>query len=174
MCWQQLTHFGSWLNDFWTTVSMSFPIDTSANNKVWIVLETHEWPSQVTKLCPITIHAKSNSHLLMKKLFNDIWENFSCLFSLFRHLYKYLCNFHVKSLHPYTAMWLHLLEINSSSVHMYICVCFIRNYPIFNKVSLWYCRRLREVSLLGIIAKYGSPIREWALLYQAFFEVSVK
>ena len=93
MCWQQLTHFGSWLNDFWTTVSMSFPIDTSANNKVWIVLETHEWPSQVTKLCPITIHAKSNSHLLMKNLFNDIWENFSCLFSLFRHLYKYLCNF---------------------------------------------------------------------------------
>ena len=26
-----------------------------------------------------------------------------------------------------TAMWLHLLEINSSSVHMYICVCFIWN-----------------------------------------------
>ena len=25
-------------------------------------------------------------------------------------------------------MWLHLLEINSSSVHTYICVCFIRNY----------------------------------------------
>ena len=24
-------------------------------------------------------------------------------------------------------MWLHLLEINSSSVHMYICVCFIQN-----------------------------------------------
>ena len=27
-------------------------------------------------------------------------------------------------------MWLHLLEINSSSVHTYICVCFIRNYYI--------------------------------------------
>ena len=30
------------------------------------------------------------------------------------------------SLHPCTAMWLHLLEINSSSVHTYIFVCFIR------------------------------------------------
>ena len=28
-------------------------------------------------------------------------------------------------------MWLHLLEINSSSVHTYIFVCFIRNPPIF-------------------------------------------
>ena len=27
-------------------------------------------------------------------------------------------------------MWLHLLEINSSSVHTYILVCFIRNYYI--------------------------------------------
>ena len=27
-------------------------------------------------------------------------------------------------------MWLHLLEINSSSVHTYIFVCFIRNYYI--------------------------------------------
>ena len=34
------------------------------------------------------------------------------------------------SLHPCTAMWLHLLEINSSSVHTYIFVCFIRNYYI--------------------------------------------
>ena len=32
-------------------------------------------------------------------------------------------------------MWLHLLEINSSSVHMYILVCFIWNYPIFNSVN---------------------------------------
>ena len=46
-------------------VSMSFPIDTSANIKVWIALETHEWHFQMTDLCAITSHAKSNSHLFM-------------------------------------------------------------------------------------------------------------
>ena len=65
MCWQQFTVFSSWLNDFQTTVSMGFPIDTSANTKVWIVLETHEWHSPVTDLCVITIPAISNSHLCL-------------------------------------------------------------------------------------------------------------
>ena len=59
---------------------------------------------------------------------NDIWE---LLISIHVIVYKQ-CDFHIQSLHPCTAMWLQLLGINSSSVHTYICVCFIRNYPIFN------------------------------------------
>ena len=55
-------------------------------------------------------------------------ESHSHMFSsLFRCLYINQCIFHVNSHNPCTAMWLHLLEINSISVHMYICDCFIRN-----------------------------------------------
>ena len=59
---------------------------------------------------------------------NDIWE---LLISIHVIVYKQ-CDFCIQSLHPCTAMWLQLLRINSLSVHTYICVCFIRNYPIFN------------------------------------------
>ena len=55
---------------------------------------------------------------------NDIWE---LLISIHVIVYKQ-CDFHIQSLHPCTAMWLQLLRINSSSVHTYICVCFIQNY----------------------------------------------
>ena len=43
-------------------------IDTSANNKVWITLEIHEWPSQVTDFCAITIYAKEQFSPMDEKL----------------------------------------------------------------------------------------------------------
>ena len=74
--------------------------------------------------------AKSNSHLMIilyiwelshvfSSIYSDVCIN-TCVISMSSHFYT--C----------TAMWTLQLEINSSSVHMYIFVCFIRNYPIFN------------------------------------------
>ena len=65
--------------------------------------------------------------------FNTSESHFHMFSSLFRRLYISQCNFHSIYHSTSTAMWVLQLEINSSSVHMYTCVCFIQNYPIFNR-----------------------------------------
>ena len=61
----------------------------------------------------------------------SLWsKSFLIFLFLLLRVYISYSDFHVHSLTTCTAMWLHLLEINSSSVHAYILVCFIRNYYI--------------------------------------------
>ena len=92
-------------------------------------------------------------------------------------MYKYPCNFHVKSLHTWTAMWCTLKEfilvdvvtllhkyeviwhgnymgihtnaststrINSSSVHIYVHLCFITTHLIFNRVH--HCTKVQGLN----------------------------
>ena len=113
-------------------VSTNFSIDTSISTKVWIELETLEWPSQVTDLL---IQSRA---ILTYLQFNDICELSHVFSCLFRYLYKYLCKSQSSSsLHLYTAMWLHLLEKHSSSVHTNkMCLSSFPTYLIFHKFGL--------------------------------------
>ena len=54
-------------------------------------------------------------------------------------------------------MWLHLLEINSTSVHKYICFVSFEMYPIFNRckhfkynLELYHCFVNKELCLLPV------------------------
>ena len=135
LCWKCSTVSQVCLNDSWTTVSMSLPTDTCHLKKVvTIVLATHEWPSQVTDLSTMNIPVKSNSHLFLWTINSMTSESYlmcsRILFSLLRHLYKYLCYFHVKPVPTCTAMWLYLLEwIIQVYIYVHLCLshCDISN-----------------------------------------------
>ena len=77
--WQQFTvspASSKWLAD---NVSMNIPIDTIPSSYVWSMLETLEWPPQMTDLSTITIPAKSYSHPIHKQLILSHLRVISCL-----------------------------------------------------------------------------------------------
>ena len=82
--------FSSMLNDLWTTVSMSFPIDTLINSYVWNALTTLERPSQVTDLSAMYIPAKSNSHLFLWTI-NSMTSESYLITSLVYSVYSDVC-----------------------------------------------------------------------------------
>ena len=121
-----------WLKDY---VSVNFSIDTAISSYVRSTLRILEWLSQVLK---ISHPAESNCHLFYRMTSESYLMSSLPLL----HLYISWCKFHMSySFQDHHPLVQHVLlhttgsstyEINYWSVNMYIWVCFIQTYPIFN------------------------------------------